>query len=78
MVCTSIQANGLGATVTVKLVCDSLDEKTTGKRSAGNPHAAFDEGDLWKLRPLLYRITFFMLVFEMLSRDSVASVSYVD
>ena len=23
----------------------SLDRKTTGKRSAGKPHAAFDEGD---------------------------------
>jgi len=26
------------------LTCDSRNEKATGKRSAGNPHAAFDEG----------------------------------
>jgi len=26
--------------------CDSYNEKATGKRSAGNPHAAFDEGSL--------------------------------
>jgi len=28
------------------LTCDSRNEKKTGKRSAGNPHAAFDEGSL--------------------------------
>jgi len=28
------------------LTCDSRNEKATGKRSAGNPHAAFDEGSL--------------------------------
>lgn len=28
------------------LPCDSDNEKATGKRSAGNPHAAFDEGSL--------------------------------
>ena len=28
------------------LTCDSYNEKATGKRSAGNPHAAFDEGSL--------------------------------
>ncbi len=26
------------------LTCDSRNEKATGKRSAGNPHAAFEEG----------------------------------
>jgi len=28
------------------LTCDSRNEKPAGKRSAGNPHAAFDEGSL--------------------------------
>ncbi len=31
--------------MTAKLPCDSLAAKATGKRSAGNLHAAFDEGD---------------------------------
>ncbi len=40
--------------MTAKLPCDSVIVKTTGERSAGNLHAAFDEeGKPW---PLLYRL----------------------
>ena len=45
MVRASLQAIGLGATMTAMLPCDSIVVKTTGKRSAGKLHAAFDEGD---------------------------------
>jgi len=39
------------------LPCDSDNEKATGKRSAGNPHAAFDEGSLGNtLAPTLLSI----------------------
>jgi len=44
MVCTFIQATGSGAIVIAILYCDSLRMKISGKRSAGNPHAAFEEG----------------------------------
>lgn len=43
--------------MTVKLYCDSDHVKTAGKRSAGNPHAAFDEGGQGKPWPLLYCIS---------------------
>ena len=41
--------------MTVMLLCDSVVVKTTGERSAGKPHAAFDEGDLGEPWSLLYR-----------------------
>ena len=44
MVCASLQATWLGATMIAMLYCDSFVVKTIGKRSAGKPHAAFDEG----------------------------------
>ena len=55
MVCASLQATWLGATVSAKLPCDSNGMKATGERSAGNLHAAFDEGGQGKPWPLLYR-----------------------
>ena len=45
MVCTSLQAIGLGATMMAMLLCDSVAVKAAGKRSAGKLHAAFEEGD---------------------------------
>ena len=44
MVQASLPAIGFGATVTAMLLCDSVAVKAAGKRSAGKPHAAFDEG----------------------------------
>ena len=54
MVRTSVQATGFGATVSARLLCDSFAVKAIGKRSAGKPHAAFDEGGQGEPWPLLY------------------------
>ena len=40
--------------MTAGLYCDSNNVKITGKRSAGNLHAAFDEGDQGEPWSLLY------------------------
>ncbi len=55
MVRASTQAIRLDAIMTVMLLCDSVVVKTTRERSAGKPHAAFDEGDLGEPWSLLYR-----------------------
>jgi len=40
------------------LTCDSRNEKSAGKRSAGNPYAAFDEGSQGNnLAPTLQSVT---------------------
>ena len=56
MVRASLQAIGLGATMKAILPCDNNDVKTTGRRSAGKLHAAFDEGDQGQPWSLLYRL----------------------
>ena len=40
--------------MTARLPCGSVAVKATGERSAGNLHAAFDEGDQGKPWSLLY------------------------
>jgi phosphoribosyl-AMP cyclohydrolase len=50
--------------MTAGLYCDSNNVKITGKRSAGNLHAAFDEGDQGEPWSLLYWTKLFMFLGE--------------
>jgi len=54
MVLTYLQTARPGEVMNVGFLATALFVKTAGERSAGNLHAAFDEGDQRSLWSLLY------------------------